>query len=104
MAIYCSILSTYLLPSSDYQSTTSHRKELFDIALKTIISLGSTYPEQFQAVVASSASLKSAIEQAVILNKTNAEAAQQKIEEMNKRKQQQSKPTIQLKMNFGSFN
>ena len=104
MAIFCSILSTYLLTSSGYQTASAHSKELFDIGLKTIISLGSSYPEQFQAVIGSSPPLKSAIEQAVILNKTNAEAAQKKLEELNKRKQQQSKPTIQLKMNFGNFN
>ncbi|XP_067939352.1 HEAT repeat-containing protein 5B-like isoform X2 [Watersipora subatra] len=103
MALFCSILSAYLLTGSSFPTATTHSKQLFEIALKTIISLGSAYPEQFQAVMSSAPRLKSAVEQAALLNKANAEAAQRKADELQQRKEKQSKPTIQLKMNFGNF-
>ena len=72
--------------------------------MTSITHLGSAYSEQFRAVIGSSPALKSAIEQAAILNQTNKAAEQKRIEEANKRKEQANKPAIQLKMNFGNFN
>ena len=104
VAVLCSILSTHLLSSAKYTTASVHRKELFSTSLTSITHLGSAYSEQFRAVIGSSPALKSAIEQAAILNQTNKAAEQKRIEEANKRKEQANKPAIQLKMNFGNFN
>ena len=104
VAVLCSILSTHLLSSANYTTASAHRKELFSSSLTSITHLGSAYSEQFRAVIGSSPALKSAIEQAAILNQTNKAAEQKRIEEANKRKEQANKPAIQLKMNFGNFN
>lgn len=103
VAILCSILSTYLLSTTTYSTASQHKKVLFDIALKTITSLGSTHTEQFRTVIASSLILKSSIEQAVVLNQANQAAELQRQEEANKRRQLANTPAIQLKMKFGNF-
>lgn len=103
IAVLCSILSTYLLTTSDYESSPSHNKQLFILALDNIKAIGAAHPQHFKAVMVSSAPLKSSIEQAFLLHQTTMAAAQKTLEEANKRKSQQSKPSIQLKMNFGNF-
>lgn len=102
VALLCSLFSTYLLNTVNYDSATPQAKQLFTVGLEAIKTLASNHPQQFKVVTSNSPPLRSAIEQAFLLHQSNEAAAQKKAAEASKQKQQ-AKPAIQLKMNFGNF-
>lgn len=104
VAVICTLLSSYLLNEDTYRNSSSHAKELFDLGLTSITSLGATYPAHFKTIISSANALKSRIEGGAKLNQSLKAKAQERAELANKQKEKQLKPTIQLKMNFGNFN
>lgn len=103
VAVTCTILSQYLLNTKSYNTASDHRKQLFHTGLSSITAIGSAHTTQFKTLISGAANLRTAIEESVKLDQLIKAKAQEKYDLANKAKQQQQKPAIELKMNFGNF-
>ena len=84
-------------------STVSHHCQLLHTeALQRITSIGQKYPTQFKSVMSIHSDLKAKVAEGVKVNESLSRNAINK-SKLAKQNIPASKPSITLKMNFGSF-
>ncbi|XP_014676647.1 PREDICTED: HEAT repeat-containing protein 5B-like [Priapulus caudatus] len=103
LKILVPLLVSYLLDSSKLPSSSRAQKLLHERSLQKLMEIGPKFPEQFRAVMAGAPPVRTALEDAVKFSQQRSAASATKQAQDKFISQQQSAPSIKLKMDFSNF-
>lgn len=106
LALLVPILIGYLLEPQTMQTSSKYSCQLHEQSLQWLMKIGPKYPQEFKALMTQSTDLRTKLESAIRFNQQNSNHQKQKNDPNAAAKNQQNnqvKPTIELKTNFGNF-